>query len=146
MQVVSDRKEMIFKNDINYTDSSGNQITKSIYKIGLSHKNTDGSYSKGSMLCKFPKNTPELESQTLIYIKNAWLDFYFKEKEKENGEKFKETVPYIFINEFTTIDEAINNGRNDFNNMADSTPEVEENDPFKDFSNEVILNDDDLPF
>lgn len=146
MKIVSDRKEMIFRNDINYTDNTGNSITRPIYKIGLSHKNTDGSYSQGSMLCKFSKNMPDLESKTLIYIKNAWLDFYFKERTKENGEKFKETIPYIFINEFVTLDEAINEGKPDFDNMPTSNNNIEVSDPFQEFADATEISPDELPF
>lgn len=140
MQVVTERKEIIFRNDITYTNADGVEITRPLYKIGLSHKNTDGSYSQGSMLCKFPKDT-NLESKTLIYIEQAWIDFYFKEGIKSNGDKYKETIPYIFINKFKTIDEAINEGKPDLENK-----EINQDDPYKDFSEEVVINPDDLPF
>ena len=46
MEIVSDRKEMIFKYE--YQD-------KCFYSIGISRKNQDGSYTKGYISCKFPK-------------------------------------------------------------------------------------------
>jgi hypothetical protein len=84
MQVVSNRKEKIYRNDYE---------GKPIYKIGLSKKNQDGNYTNGYMLCSFKKGT-DIPNKTYINIKNAWLDFYLKEKE---------TIPYIFINEYEII-------------------------------------------
>lgn len=138
MNVVSERKEIIFKNIITF-EENGEKKERPIYKIGLSHKNIDGSYSNGSMLCKFSKNAPIIETKALIYIKNAWIDFYFKERKKETGEKFKETIPYIFINEFETLDETIENSKND--SLIQN-----EVDPYQQFNEEMALSDDDLPF
>ena len=37
-------------------------------------------------------------------IKSAWIDFYTK-KVKKNGKEYDEAVPYIFINDYETVDE-----------------------------------------
>lgn len=70
---------------------------KTYYSIGLSRKDADGNYVNGYMTCKFKKDV-ELEDKTKIYIKNAFLTFYVKDKI---------TVPYIFISEFETVDQTI---------------------------------------
>lgn len=70
---------------------------KVFYSIGLSRKDTEGNYINGYMTCKFKKDV-ELENQTKIYIKSAFLTFYLKDKI---------TVPYIFISEFETIDQTL---------------------------------------
>lgn len=86
MEIVSNRKEKIFRKDFN---------GKPIYKIGLSKKNQDGSYTNGYMLCSFKKGT-NIQDKSFIMIKSAWLDFYLKEKE---------TIPYIFINDYELIED-----------------------------------------
>lgn len=86
MEIVSNRKEKIFRKDFN---------GKPIYKIGLSKKNQDGNYTNGYMLCSFKKGT-DIPDKSFIMIKSAWLDFYLKEKE---------TVPYIFINDYEVIED-----------------------------------------
>ena len=80
---------MIFRRD---TD------TRTFYSLGLSKKKQDGSYENGYIDCQFKKGI-ELENKTKIYIKDAWLSFY---KNKDNL-----TMPYIFINNFETIEETI---------------------------------------
>lgn len=84
MDVISNKEEMIFKSDNN---------DKTIYSIGLSKKNQDGSYENGYMVVRFKKDVT-LENKTKIKIKNAWLDFYKVENK---------TNPYIFINEFEVV-------------------------------------------
>lgn len=86
MEIVSNRKEKIFRKDFN---------GKPVYKIGLSKKNQDGSYTNGYMLCSFKKGT-DISDKSFIMIKSAWLDFYLKEKE---------TIPYIFINDYEVIED-----------------------------------------
>lgn len=118
MKIVSDKQEMIFKNA--YQD-------RDYYSIGISKKKLDGSYEKGYIRCQFPKNTI-LENQTLITIKNAWLDFYIKDKK---------TIPYIFINEFEIED-------------SDKKEEVKEEpkevDPYEEMGKQIELTESDLPF
>jgi hypothetical protein len=89
MQIISDRKEKIFK-FIDYKD-------RPVYKIGLSKKDINGKYVNGYMLCSFKKGT-NIQDKSFIKIKSAWLDFYLKDKE---------TIPYIFINEFEIVDDEV---------------------------------------
>lgn len=119
MQIVSDRTEVIYKNV-----NEG----KTFYSIWVSKKNLDGSYTNGYINVKFPKTIELKEDKTLIKIKNAWLDFYLKDKV---------TIPYIFINEFDIL-----------NDMAkDITTKKEiKNDPYENMGDIVKLTDEDLPF
>lgn len=111
-------KAMIFKSEYQ---------GRNYYKIGLSHKNMDGSYTRGYISCRFAKNK-ELESdKALINIKSAWLDFYLKDKI---------TQPYIFINEYDILDIKNNIDKN----------KQEENDPYKDMGDEIVLDESELPF
>lgn len=87
MQVISNRKEKIFRKDL----SNGNTI----YTIGLSKKDRNGKYINGYMLCNFKKDA-NIPDKSFIYIKSAWLDFYLKDSQ---------TIPFIFINEYELIDE-----------------------------------------
>lgn len=96
------------------------------YTVGLSKKDKDGNYINGYMPCRF-KNNVSVDDKTKIYIKNAWLDFYLKDKV---------TVPYIFINEFTTLEETIDKAKE----------EQPKTDGFTEFANEVVITADDLPF
>lgn len=96
---------MIFKSEY-----QGNKF----YKVGLSKKDVDGNYINGYMPVRFKKGI-ELEDKTKIYIKNAWLDFYIKDKT---------TMPYIFISEFEKLEDTIENAkteqkRTDQNNEVD---------------------------
>ena len=145
MQIVSERKEIIFKNRVSYIDNNGNQATRVMYKIGLNRKNQDGTYTNGSIMVKFPNNTEELENKTFIYIENAWLDFYLRESTNSNGETYKETIPYIFINKFRTLEEAINDGKPDFDNMATSKTESVSQ-VANDLFDNIEITEDDLPF
>ena len=86
MELVSSKEEMIFKNEYN---------GKSSYSLGLSKKDKDGKYIKGYITVNFKKGV-ELNNQTKIKIKSAWLDFYKKDKA---------TIPTIFINEFEVVNE-----------------------------------------
>jgi len=85
MDIISNREEMIFKNE---------KDGKISYQIGLSRKKEDGTYESGYMLARFRKDI-ELDNQTKIKIKNAWLDFLKIEKR---------TIPYIFINDFEKVE------------------------------------------
>lgn len=70
---------------------------RTYYSIRLSKKDKDGNYINGYIDARFKKDI-EVEDRTNIYIKNAWLDFYVKDKK---------TYPYIFINEFEKVKETI---------------------------------------
>lgn len=129
MNIVTDKPYMIFKNDYNgYT----------FYKLGLSKKDKTGAWINGYIRCQFNKGI-SLENQTKIYLKKAWLSFYIKEKD---------TVPCIFIQEFETVDEAIEKSKmpadKEIEQVVDNMTNKE--DPFKEFGEEITLNDDDLPF
>ena len=119
MNVISDKKEMIFKNT--YQD-------RDYYSIGISKKKLDGSYEKGYISCQFPKNT-KLGDKTLITIKNAWLDFYIKDKK---------TIPYIFINEYDIIDSEIKE--------KIKSKEEKQVDPYEEMGKQIELTESDLPF
>lgn len=124
MNITNENKVMVFKKDGKYG---------SMYSLGLSKKGQDGKYQNGYIGCKF-KNGVELENRTNIYIKNAWLTFYL--------DKDKKTVPYIFINEFTTVEQTIEQAKEEVK---------QNNDPFEEFSKEANLNElevsgMDLPF
>ena len=120
MNISNEYPVMIFRNEYE---------GKIFYKMGLSKKKQDDSYENGSISCQFKKDV-NLEDKTKIYIKSAWLTFY-KNKDKT-------TVPYIFVNEFETVAEAIDNSK--------VIEKQEVDDPFKDFGEEVMLDDLDLPF
>ena len=121
MNITNNREVMIFRND--YQD-------RAIYNVGLSKKLQDGNYENGTILCQFKKDV-SLPNQTKIMIKNAWLTFY---KNKDNH-----TVPYMFINEFTTTAET--NERTDLGKAIDKQYEDK---AYIDFGNSVELTDDDL--
>ena len=117
MQIVSDKKEMIFVRDYQ---------GKELYSIGISKKDMNGKYVNGYISCRFKKDT-HLKNKTTIMIKNAWLDFYLKDKV---------TMPYIFINEFEILEESKDIVEN---------KEVEK-DAYEQMGDEIELTDEDLPF
>ena len=86
MEIVSNREDIVFRNDYN---------GKIFYSIGISKKKQDGSYENGYINVRFKKDV-ELENQTKIKINKAWLDFYCKDRK---------TFPYIFISEFDIVEE-----------------------------------------
>lgn len=94
---------------------------KKYYRIGLSKKDKNGNYINGYLDARFRKDT-EVDDSKKIYIQDAWLDFYIKDKI---------THPFIFINKFEYVAEFV---------------EETKLDPNKDFENEIILKDADLPF
>ena len=70
MNVNNEFPVMIFANEFN---------GKRYYKVGLSKKDVDGNYIRGYKDVRFKKET-FIHNKTLIKIKNAWLDFYVKDK------------------------------------------------------------------
>ncbi len=122
MQIVSDRNEMIFRNDYN---------GRPIYTIGLSRKGKDGNYVNGYMICNF-KDGIELENRTRIKIKDAWLSFYIKDKA---------TVPTIFINDFEKVSEP-NPEHKEVQEMVNDEHYKTKSDTYE----QVEINEDDLPF
>lgn len=99
---------------------------KTYYNLGLSKKDMNGNYINGYISCRFKKNI-EVDDKKKIYIKNAWLDFYLKDKV---------TVPYVFINEFEYVEETIKKIKQESKKDFDKV--IEE------FSQEI--QDEDLPF
>lgn len=93
------------------------------YKIGVSKKDQNGNYINGYLDCRFRKDV-EVDTSKKIYIQDAWLDFYVKDKV---------THHFLFVNKFEYVSDVIEN-------------EKATSDPFEDFGNEVALTDEDLPF
>lgn len=79
------------------------------YSIGLSKKDRDGNYENGYMPIQF-RNGVRVTNQTRIVITKAWLSFY---KDKNN-----KTVPYIFVSDFTKLEEG--QLSNQFETITDS--------------------------
>lgn len=121
MNIVNEYAVMIFKKEYE---------GRVFYSLGLSKKNQDGSYTNGYITCRFKKDV-ELENQTKIYIKKAWLDFYLKDKV---------TVPYIFISEFETLKDAMQQGKEEV------MEEIPQNYKTQYDEKEIIIDDSDLPF
>jgi hypothetical protein len=86
-------------------------------------------YEYGNIPVHFRKDV-ELHNGAKISINQAWLDFYNTEFDLENGKKGKKTTIYLFINDFDVID------------ANEPAPNDEEEDGY----NNIILEDDDLPF
>lgn len=85
MEIISNKQEIIFRKDYNGKPS---------YSLGLSRRNQDGEYIRGYIKAVFRKGV-EINNQSRILIKNAWLDFY-----KDNEDK---TIPIVFINDFELV-------------------------------------------
>lgn len=126
MNIETKQPYTVFRNDYN-------QYT--FYKLGISKKDTTGKWINGYIRCKFKKDVT-LENKTRIYIKKAWLSFDLKEKE---------TIPFIFIAEFETIDDTIENSKKSAEKSVEE-PQRTAEDPFKNFGEEIEIRDEDLPF
>ena len=113
MELLSNKEEMIFRSEYN---------GKAIYTLGLSKKDKEGNYIKGYIGVNFKKGV-ELQNQTKIKIKNAWLDFYKKDKI---------TIPTIFINEFEVVEDI------PLNQLTTKTD--------FDKKGQIKITDDDMPF
>lgn len=100
MDIISNREETIFKNELN---------GKISYSIGLSKKKEDGTYENAYLPCRFRKDV-SLENKTKIKIKSAWIDFFKIEKK---------TYWYVFINEFEKV------GSKEEQNVWDSAKDIE---------------------
>lgn len=122
MNIVSNRDEMIFRKDFN---------DRPIYSIGLSKKKKDGNYENGYITVNFKEGT-DIENQSKIKIKDAWLSFYLKDNK---------TIPIIFINDYELV------------GVPKPKEEKEEN-LFEDFGNsiktevqeQIEIKPEDLPF
>lgn len=122
MNIESKQPYTVFRNDYN-------QYT--FYKLGISKKDANGKWINGYIRCKFKKDI-ELENKTRIYIKKAWLSFDLKEKE---------TIPFVFISEFETVNEVIDSRKTTASNLQTTA-----DDPFASFGEEIVINPEDLPF
>ena len=122
MNITSEQPYTVFRNDYN-------QYT--FYKLGISKRDATGKWINGYIRCKFKKDVI-VENKTRIYLKKAWLSFDLKEKE---------TIPFIFVSEFETVNEVIDNSKILANNLQTTS-----DDPFKNFGEEITINDSDLPF
>jgi len=85
---ITSSNTMIFKKEDN---------GKVHYRAGLSTKKQDGTYDKGYIDVRMPKDT-QLENQTKINITKGFLSFY-NYKDKENKQH---TIWYIVVQEYTT--------------------------------------------
>ncbi len=131
MNINTEQAYMIFRNDFN---------GYSYYKIGVSKKSQTGEWINGYIRCQFKKDV-SIENKTKIYIKSGFLSFNLNNKE---------TIPYIFITDFETVDETIEKAKTQtdtaIQNVVDNMVKQEQSDPFKDFGEEVVISDDMLPF
>lgn len=114
MKVIHEYPVKVFENT--YED-------KKYYKIGVSKKDKEGNYINGYLDCRFRKDA-EVDTSKKIYIQDAWLDFYVKDKV---------THPFLFVNKFDYVSDVIEDSK------------IEE-DVFADFGSEIELTDEDLPF
>ena len=121
MDIISNREEMIFRNDYN---------GRPVYSIGLSKKDKNGNYINGYMTCNFKEGT-DIKDRSRIKIKSAWLSFYTKEKK---------TIPTIFINDYELVAEP----NPQHNEMQDMTKD-EHYKTKSNFTN-VEITESDLPF
>ena len=119
MNISSDSKYTIYRHKGKYGYN---------YTIGLFKKDKEGNYINGYMSVMFKKNI-EVSDKEQIYIKKAWLSF---NKNKEN----KKTYPYIFIDEYETVDDKIEEGKKVLN----------EKDDYEQFAEETNITESDLPF
>ena len=129
MNIISEQTYTVFRNDYN-------QYT--FYKLGVSKKDAAGKWINGYIRCKFKKDVV-VENKTRIYLKKAWLSFDLKEKE---------TIPFVFVSEFETVNEAIDNNKIPANTLQTTAEEMQRTaeDPFEDFGEEIVINPEDLPF
>lgn len=127
MNIQTDKQIMVFRKDTEYGTN---------YSIGLSRKDKDEKYINAYIPVRF-KSDVTLEDKTKIYIRNAFLTFYLKQDGKP--------VFYIMIMKYENTNETIEKAKNESISSV-KTEEIKEEDPFKEFGNEVVLTDDDLPF
>ena len=129
MNITSEQPYTVFRNDYN-------QYT--FYKLGISKRDATGKWINGYIRCKFKKNVA-VENKTRIYLKKAWLSFDLKEKE---------TIPFVFVSEFETVNEVIDSSKTSANNPQTTADDLQTTaeDPFASFGEEIVINPEDLPF
>lgn len=120
MEIISNKEEIVFKNEYN---------GKTFYSIGISKKNQDGNYENGYINVRFKKDV-ELDNQTKIKIKKAWIDFYCKDRK---------TFPYIFVSEFELAEEK-QEETNPYEEFGDSIKTESE------IGQQIQITDEDLPW
>lgn len=125
MNITNENKVRIFRNE---------KDDKIFYSLGLVRKKQDGNYENGYMMCQF-RNDVDVADKTDIYIKEAWLTFYKKDKV---------TIPYVFINKFETIEQAIDNSKKEVEEKQDNSVWEEFGEQVK--MEDVAITDEDLPF
>lgn len=107
---------------------------KTYYRAGLSRKKQDGSYEKGYIDVKLPKDV-ELDNQTKINITKGFLSFY-KTKDKKD-------VFYIVVQEYSKKNTEEKQKINEIK-QENSTK------LYEDFGNQITVDDldsgMDLPF
>lgn len=118
MKLLHEYPIKIFKNEYN---------DRIYYKLGLSRKDQDKNTIYGSIECKFRKDA-QVDDSKKIYIQDAWLDFYVKDKI---------TRPYIFINKFDYVSDIVEDSKKEdvWANMGSVITD-----------DDIIITDDDLPF
>ena len=104
------------------------------YNLRLSKKDKDGKYINGYISCRFKKDV-SVDDKKKIYIKDAWLDFYIKDKT---------TIPYVFINEFEYVEDAIEKTKEIQANTIDAGNIKASSITTK--PEEIVITDEDLPF
>lgn len=122
MEIVSNKEEMIFRNDYN---------GKPIYSIGLSKKKKDGTYENGYMTVNFKEGT-DIADKTKIKIKNAWLSFYLKDKK---------TIPTIFISDYEVV--GVAKPKEEYNPFKDFGDNLKTE---SNIGEQIEITSDDLPF
>lgn len=98
---------------------------KIFYKIRIQKTLLNGKCDNGYLPAKFKKGI-DIPNKTRIYLKESWLTFY-KRQSLKNSVLFNETVWYIFINDFATVEEQIEKYHIDFDAMEKRKREQYEN-------------------
>ena len=122
MEIISNKEEMIFRNEYNGKPS---------YSLGLSKKDKEGKFINGYIKVNFKKGT-DIKNKTKIKIKNAWLDFYLQDKN---------TIPTLFINEYEIVEEQKEEKQEEQDAYQYMKTKVE-----SDIGQEIRIEDGDLPF
>lgn len=125
MNIESQKQYVIYKQENEYGK---------FYSIRLAKKDNNDNWISGFLPIRFRKDV-EVENESKIYIKKAWLDFY---KTKQDA-----TQVYVFISEFESAEEVAHRELNNSQLVAQvMQTEVEED---IDLST-IEISDDDLPF
>lgn len=119
MNVNTDKEITIYRYDGQYGPS---------YSIGLSKKTQDDKIEYGFFPCRFRKGV-ELPNKSKIKIRNAFISF---------NKKNDKTYPYIFINSFDELYQK--------KEIKEEKKEEVKPDPYEDFSNEIEITEEMLPF